>query len=169
MNKKSLPKVSMIEENVMHQIHDKKTVMRPQSYYLFISVLIVIAAVLLIIVTTYFMSVTTLWFRIQSAAGPAFGAKQNLATLVGSFPWWALSLGLISLVSIIFLVRKTGRMYKIRLLYLVPLIIIISVVVGLIFSYSALPGMFNGHRQNISCSTNGANCRPIGNGYNRSI
>ncbi|MEI6850968.1 MAG: hypothetical protein WCK26_03305 [Candidatus Saccharibacteria bacterium] len=167
MNKKPQPKTSIIEENVMHKIHDKKTVIRPRSYYLYLSALSVIAIVLLVFITTYFMSIATLWLRIQSAAGPAYGAKQNLNTLLGSFPWWALLLGIISLVGITYLVKKTGRMYKIRLIYLIPLVIVASIVIGFIFSYSALPGMFNGHRSNISCETDDINCTSSGRGYNR--
>ena len=108
MNKKSQPKTSTIEKNVMHQIHDKKTVMRPRSYYIYLTTLSVVAIGLLVFISVYFMSIATFWLRIQSAEGPAYGARQNLATLVGSFPWWALLLGVLSLAGIIYLVKKTG-------------------------------------------------------------
>lgn len=169
MNKKPQPKTSTIEKNVMQKIHDKKTVMRPRSYYIYLTALSVVAIGLLVFISVYFMSIATFWLRIQSASGPAYGARQNLAALLGSFPWWALLLGILSLAGIIYLVKKTGRMYKIRLLYLIPLVIIISIVIGFVFSYSDLPRMFNGHRQNLSCSNSDINCQPTGNGYRRNM
>lgn len=111
------------------------------------------------------MSIVSLWLRIQTAAGPAFGAKQNLTILISTFPWWALLIGILSLFAIIIFVNKSGRMYKIRLIYLVPLIILTSIVVGYIFSYSALPALFNNYKQNSSCEVNDTNCKPSAKGY----
>lgn len=149
MNDKMQPKNSPIEEKVMEKIHSGKIHMRPKSHFIFLGALSIISIALLTFITTYFISIATLWLRVQAARGPAYGAHQNLAELAGSFPWWALALGLISLTGAIFFIHKSWQMYKVRLQYLVPILLVILVILGFIFSYSNLPRMFNGHRFSI--------------------
>lgn len=167
MNKTFPSKTSTIEEKVMNKIHTNELHMRSRYYYLYISALSVSAIILLIIASTYFVSIATLWLRIRAAEGPAYGARQNLTVLTDTFPWWALLLGLISLAGMIYFVNKAGQMYKLRLLYLIPLVVALIAVIGFMFSYSALPRMFNHHRSNISCTTNDVACNSYGRDYMR--
>lgn len=142
MSKNNQPTTSAIEQHVMETIRSGQAHIRSRAYYLSLGALGVLVVTLLGFVTSYFMSVTSLWMRIQTAAGPAYGAKRNLATLVDAFPWWALLLGLVSLVGIIYVIRKFGWLYKIRSIYLVPALIATFLVLGFAFSYSPLPDMF---------------------------
>jgi len=167
MSDKTQPKTSVIEEKVMHKINDGKIHMRSRSFYLYLSTLGAIAIVLLAFISTYFISIATLWLRVQAAKGPAYGAKQNLAILLGSFPWWALLLGLVSLIGIIYLVHKTGQMYKIRLIYLVPILVTVFITIGFIFSYSNLPRIFNGRRVSVISCDNNIACGSSVRGYLR--
>jgi len=149
MSDKIQPKNSPIEEKVMDKIHSGKIHMRPKSHFIYLSALSIISIVLLTFITTYFISIATLWFRVQVAKGPAYGAHHNLTELVGSFPWWALLLGLVSLAGAIYFIHKTGQMYKVRLQYLLPILISVLILLGFIFSYSNLPRMFNGRRSSM--------------------
>lgn len=167
MSKKPQLVDSDIEKNVMAKIQAGQVKMHPKYYYLALSAISVLAILLLGFVTSYFMSVVTLWVRIQNAAGPAYGARRNLSDLVGAFPWWALALGVLSFVIIIYLVRKVGSLYKIKLVYLVPMVIIISLLLGFGFSYSSLPNTFKSHSPHAVCDSNSINCGTPGQGLMR--
>lgn len=167
MNKKTQPKISPIEESVMSKIKKGEVHIKPQSYYIFLGILSVTSVLLLGFISAYFISVAALWIRIEAAMGPAYGARQNLADIMGLFPWWALLLGVLSLACIIYLIKKVGPLYKIRLIYLVPAIIILFIAVGFILSYSSLPNMLNMHKQSPECSASDTGCRPLGAGYYR--
>ena len=149
MNKKNNKKATTIEKEVMAKIQTGKVHMRPRSYFILLGSLIAIAISLLSFVSVYLMSVWTFWQRIIINDRPAFGAKRNLANLLETFPWWALILGIVLLICIIYLVKKTGHMYKIRLVYLIPIIIVGFIIVGFVLSYSDLPVFFNGHGSNM--------------------
>ncbi len=165
MNKTRQPSVSGIEEKVMQKIHNDKPRMQSHWHYLALSALSVMAVVALTFITSYFISIATLWLRIRTAAGPAYGARQNLAALTDSFPWWALLLGLITLVGAIYFLKKTGPMYKFRLIFLAPLVVALVLAIGFIFSYSTLPTMFDHRRSNQSCANNDLNCVLPSPGY----
>jgi len=160
MNKKIQPKTSKIEQNVMDRIKKGEVKMKPQSYYLIVGFLGALTVLLLSLITAYFISVTTLWLRIQAAQGPAYRAKNNLFDLLGLFPWWALIIGALSLVLMIWVIKRIGSLYKIRLIYLIPSIVISFLVIGLLLSYSSLPRVFDGRHQNTTCQEDGLNCRP---------
>ncbi|MCK9641764.1 MAG: hypothetical protein M0R39_17815 [Prolixibacteraceae bacterium] len=167
MSSKPRQKDSMIEKNVMAKIQAGQVKMHPKYYYLLLSTISVLAILLLGLVTSYFMSVVTLWIRIQNAAGPAYGARRNLSSLVGDFPWWALVLGILSFVAIVYIVRKVGGLYKIRLIYLAPIVIAVSLILGFAFSYSALPNTFKSHSPHAVCDSNNINCDTPGQGLMR--
>lgn len=168
MNKPNSETTTAIERNVMARIKTGQAKMHPRNYYVVLSALAVLVVGLLGFVTAYFMSVVTLWLRIQSAAGPAYGARRNLSNLVGAFPWWALALGIVSLATIIFFVRKVGRLYKLRLVYLIPAVILVSLLLGFAFSYSTLPDMLMSHRPQAVCDSSDVNCiNAEGQGYLR--
>ncbi len=161
-------KTNSIEEMVMRRIKSGKTHMRPRSYYVSFSILGALASLLLGLTLVYSISVASLWLRIIAAVGPAYGAKRNLATLLGTFPWWALLIGLISLVGLIYLVKQFGHMYKVRLIYLVLLIAAVCIILGFTSSYSNLPGFMNGgHRTDMVCGVDDVSCTIDGRMYGR--
>ena len=150
MNKKNYKKTTTIEKEVMDKIQTGKVHMRPKSYFILLGSLVTIAIALLSFVSVYLVSVWTFWLRIIFNNGPAFGAKRNLASLLNTFPWWALLLCIILLICIIYLVKKTDHIYKVRLVYLTPIVIVIFVIVGFVLSYSGLPLFFDGHGSNMT-------------------
>ncbi len=170
MSKIVRQKTSAIEKIVMSQINSGKAHMRPRSYYFSLSVLGILSAVLISFTAVYFASVSSLWFRIIAADGPAYGAKRNLNMLAGTFPWWALLLGIISISVLIYLIKKLGHMYKVRLVYLVPLIVILFIIFGFVLSYTDLPGLMGGgHKTNVICGIDELNCIIDGKMYGRGL
>jgi len=137
-----------IEDAVMGKIKSGKTHMRPRFYYIVLAALSALSVIFLSITTVYFISVTSLWLRISAAQGPAYGVKQNLSNLITTLPWWALAFGLLSMIIIIYLVKKVGFLYKIRLIYMIPVIVSLFLLIGFIFSYSALPNTFETRTNN---------------------
>lgn len=149
MNKTSQPKTSPIEQSVMDQIQSGQVHMHRRTYYIALTALSTVVVALLAFASSYFMSIATLWLRIDAASGQAYGAKRNLASMIEAYPWWSLALGLLALGLIVYLVRRVGNLYKVRLLYLIPLIVILFAVIGLALSYSPLPDMFDRQGTNI--------------------
>jgi len=167
MNKQ--PKKTNIENTVMTKIKGQEVNMKPHYYYTLLSVLGIGFVALASLVVAYSMSVVTLWLRIQDAPGPAYGAKRNLSSMIDGFPWWALAVGVILLVVSIVVIRKMGNIYRIRLAYLIPLILAAVVLLGFALSYTSLPNTFNDHNQrNNICGIDGTNCQTRGNGNMRS-
>jgi len=160
MNKKSKSNISTIERKVMNKINKGDAKMRPQLYYVFFATFSAVFLVFLGFVTTYFISIATLWTRIQMSQGPAYGAKQNMFNLIETFPWWALALGVLSLICMIYIVNKAGLFYKLRLAYLVPIIVVLFLAISFALSYSPVPRIFNTKQQNIRCVNGERNCGP---------
>lgn len=143
----------------MGKIKNGEAKMKPQSYYLVIGSLGMVTVILLSSISAYFISIASLWLRIEIAQGPAYGAKSNLSNLLSLFPWWTLIIGLLSLAFMIFIVKKIGSFYKIRLAYLVSLLVILMILIGYLLSFSSLPGMFGSQRHNISYTSGIARCQ----------
>lgn len=143
MNK--INRISSIEENVMAKIKTGQAKMHPKIYYSILSFLGVLMVLLFGFVNAFVVGLVTMWLRIQAARGPAYGAKRNLANMIDSFPWWALLIGVMSLVAAIYFIRKVGNLYKVRLSYLILSVVIVSLLLGLILSYSFAPSIFYGH------------------------
>ena len=153
-------KEGIIEESVMKKISSGKLRMRSKTRYIILGLLSIVAIILLVVLATYFISVSSLWLRIQIAQGPAYGANRNLALLLNSFPWWAFLLSIVSIIGIIYFVSRSGRMYKIRLAYLITIVIAFILLIGFVFSFSVLPGIMNGQRLNSDCLDNNSVCTP---------
>lgn len=136
--------LSPIEKTVMSKINSGQIKMHKRSYYVSLGLLAAGMIALLVFATTYFASIASLWLRIDSAPGQAYGAKANLADMVQQFPWWSVMLGALTLVAIVIIIRKFGKLYKIRLLYFVTAMLIFFAVLGIALSYSPLPDMFGG-------------------------
>ncbi len=158
MSKNIKNSVSNIENQVMAKIKSGQIKMRPKSYYLVLGLLGIVAIILLCVAAVYLISITSLWVRVLIADGPAYGAKRNLSTILGSFPWWVLIMGFMTVSGIIYLVRKFGHIYKVRKSYLIAAIITFLVVLGFALSYVNLPGLNNNHKSDLSCSIDRIDC-----------
>ncbi|MEI6228447.1 MAG: hypothetical protein WCP11_00240 [Candidatus Saccharibacteria bacterium] len=143
MNKKTAKKSTHIEEKVMSQIGGGKVHMQSRSYYIVMSIVGIAAIIGAVMSAAYFISVASLFIRLQIAQGPAYGVQRTLDSLLSDFPWLAVLLGVSSIVAVILMITKSGKMYKIRLAYLVPIVIAVILTLGFAFSYSSLPNFGN--------------------------
>ena len=158
---------STIKTSVMGKIQKQEIKMKPHYYYTLLSALAVGFIVLAGFISSYAISILSLWLRIQDAAGPAYGAKLNLSNMINGFPWWALLLAIILLVVSIFVVRKVGVLYKIRLAYLVPTILLVVLILGWALSYTSLPKKYYGQHQQYVCSSESVDCYHSGSSLRR--
>lgn len=165
MNKPKKVAISNIETKVMAQIKSGQAKMRPRYYYALVALLSVAVVAVLALALGYLFSLASLWLRIQSASGRAYGARQNLTSLVNSFPWWAVILAILIAVGLVLLVKKLGFLYKVRLFYLVPAIIIVAALVGYGLSYTQLPNTFKKQHNQAMCSGSGSICTTQVKGY----
>lgn len=143
MNKKS-----KIENSVMQNIKSGKAYMKPKWYYSLFAFLWISLIGLSSIVSIYIFSIISFWIRISLAKGPAYGAKQNLSTLISNFPWGLALLNVATLALTIYLVRKHSNLYKIKLSTLIPITISVLIIAGLLISYIDLPIFNIIHNQN---------------------
>lgn len=144
----SMNNKSKIENNIMHDIRKGKMHMKPKWYYVVIAFLWIILIGLFSFISIYIFSIISFWVRISFAKGPAYGAKQNLSTLISNFPWWLALLGIVTLALVIYLVRKHSNLYKVRLAIVVPITVLILLTTSLLLSYCDLPIFNIVHSQN---------------------
>lgn len=140
MNKE---KKTSIETDVMSKIKTGQVKMKPRVYFTILGVIGVLGTVLFTVAATYFMSIVLLWVRLMAVDGRAFGLKRNLYSMISDFPWWALLIGVLLLVISVYLLRRIGRLYKIKMVYLLLAVLGVALLIGTILSCSNLPGMFN--------------------------
>ncbi len=145
MSKKPLKENNEIENEVMLKVSDKRLHMHSKSYFVILGIVSIIAIILAVVLATYFISVLSLFIRLQIAQVPAYGIQRNLASLLQTFPWQALLFGLLFIATTIYLIIKSGKMYKIRLRYLVPIVVVGILLIGLLLSFSSLPNIGNRH------------------------
>ena len=148
MNKKTTKNSTNMEEKVMSQIGGGKVRMQSRLYYIVMSIVGIAAIIGAVMLATYFISVASLFIRLQIAQGPAYGIQRTLDSLLSDFPWLAVLLGILSIVAVVLMIAKSGKMYKIRLAYLVPIIIAVVLTIGFAFSYSSLPNFGNRGQNN---------------------
>jgi hypothetical protein len=157
MTKPKKPQINSVENEVMAKITAGQVKMHPRAYYTLVTVLSVAVIAILAVALGYLISLASLWLRIQKAAGPAYGARQNLTTLVDNFPWWAVVLAVLTIVALAIVIKRVGAFYKIKLAYLVTAIIVVAAAAGYGLSYTQLPNTFKRHNQNV-CAITDANC-----------
>jgi hypothetical protein len=133
-----------LETNIMNKIMKDEVKIKPKIYFVLISALSVLSVMVLSLLAAYSISILSLWVRIQNATGPAYGARRNLTALVDKFPWWAILFSIISLVIVIFVLKKFGSLYKVKVVYLISAVLFIAMVIGFALSYSQFPNIIKG-------------------------
>lgn len=156
---------SKIENKVMAKITSGQVKMRPHYYYSLVTVLSFAAVAVLAFALSYLLSLTNLWLRIQTATGQAWGAQRNLTSLVDNFPWWAILLAIAELVGLILIVKKLGKLYKVKLVYLVTAIVAIALLIGYGLSFTNLPNTFKKQPLQANCDTTATQCTTQVKGY----
>ncbi|MGB3945627.1 MAG: hypothetical protein WBK76_02190 [Candidatus Saccharimonadales bacterium] len=86
---------------------------------------------LLTLVSAYAYAIVFLWVRVSSAPGMAYGARDKLAIMTQSFPWWTVPMIAIGLAGTLYASRKIGRLYRIRTSILAVVIVILGVILGI--------------------------------------
>jgi cytochrome bd-type quinol oxidase subunit 2 len=135
MKKKS----SSIQRSVMRQISSGRVHMHSRLYFSLITVAAVGAGVAGGILFAYVVDIATYIIRIQASATPAYGARSNLADSLASFPWWALLLAVACITLAVWLMRRYGRAYR-HTPAIVAIFLLVSVVLGVGFSFTDLGG-----------------------------
>ena len=97
-----------ITEKVMKKIKNEKITMRPKWYFWLGSAILFIAIVSLMIVTVFLISLVT--FSLRNRGGPM--AIVRYQQIVSNFPWWAVVVSILGLISGITLLKKYDFSYK---------------------------------------------------------
>jgi hypothetical protein len=148
-----------IETQVMTKVKSGQIKMRPKIYYVLTTVLSAALVAVLATLLSYSISLASLWLRLQSAAGPAYGAHRNLTSLVNSFPWWAVLLSVVALAGLVIFVKKQGSFYRIRLVYLITAIVLLATAVGYGLSYTNLPNTLKQQHGQNACQVSDVSCQ----------
>jgi hypothetical protein len=156
--KRESNKTSSISHTVMERINAGEVHMRPHAYYTVISLLSFVVMLLLGVVLAYALSIVILWARIQNAAGPAYGARNQLASSAGSFPWLYLVAAVVLLISLVFIMRRYGRLYWIKARTVVLLVVLTALVLGFGLSYTTFTAEHLGQSQSHYCQRYPENC-----------
>ncbi len=138
-------KVSDMQREVIEKITRGDVSMRPGVYFTVALVSGVIAAIASIVLMAYFVRVVAIAIRIGTATTPAYGAKQNLANMLGLFPWWTLLLATVSGLVAAWLLNKYGRLYRYEARSIIGLFLILTIALGFAFSFVGEP---RGFKQN---------------------
>lgn len=131
MSQKNKQPSDGIAKNVMDQIKGGKVQMKPRAYYVSLGLVSAAAVVLAGVALAYLSSVVFFWLRVVTADTMAWGARSRLSESISSFPWWALLLAALLVALAVYLVRRHGRLYRIKTGWLVVAIVVASMLVGL--------------------------------------
>ncbi len=124
--------------SVMNKIHNGEVQMRPRLYYTVLGLTSVSAILLSSMVAAYMFSIIIFWLRIQTANTMAYGARANLANSVESFPVWTALVSVILIILATTLSRRYRRIYKYKVSTVAAFLIISSLIIGLILSFSGI-------------------------------
>lgn len=138
-----------VSKSVMNKISSGKVTMRPQFYFVLLSVVSTGAIVGSVMALAYSSSILFFWWRIQTAETYARGARANLEQAISSFPWWSLILMIVMFLLATWLIRKHGRMYRLKTSIVFLALIILALITSLGLSYFDIGGRhFNGRANN---------------------
>lgn len=126
---------SDIQSTVMDQINSGKLNMKPRIYFTILWLLGIFASIGAGLSFAYFINMLTYVVRIQTAATPAYGARQNLDNAIANFPWWVLVLSVLLIVIAIWLMRKYSRIYRYKLSLVIVIFLFVSTLIGVGMSY----------------------------------
>lgn len=121
---------SSVSSAVMEQIKSGDVRMKPRAYFTLLSAVSIGAVFLAGLSMAYLWSIVMLWIRIETASTPAWGARANLATAAAEFPWWAVIVSLLLLVSAVLLVRRQGHLYRFRIATLALVLLLCTILTG---------------------------------------
>ncbi len=139
---------SDIATKVMNEIESEQVTMRPRWHFFAVSALSGLGIITLSGLAVYLVNVITLTIRIQAIDRPMYGARQRLSDLLASFPWWMVAVTALALAVLIWLLRRQRRFYRMRLGWMIALVLAVGLTLGLLISLSPLNQPHNGQGQN---------------------
>lgn len=122
-----------IQRAVLHQIEQGGVRMRPRVFFALITALGVAFGIAASVLMAYLTSMMIFALRIVTAGTPAYGARQNLSEALMHFPWWIAIVAAVLLVAGTVLLRRYGRLYRIRARNIVSLLVAAIMLLGLLF------------------------------------
>lgn len=124
---------SAIQRTVLKEITSGKVRMRPRIFFSLLLLVGGAATLAAGIVAAYLTSMSVFLLRISTASTPAYGARRNLTESFAHFPWWAVAVSLALFTIGIIVLRKYGRMYRVRARSLALLFLAATLLLGLLF------------------------------------
>ncbi len=143
MSTRDIQREQKITQNIMQQIRSGKATIRPHWQLALIASLGAVGLTAATIATIYLVNLVAFKLRLASTDRPMYRMQANLDYYAGSFPWLAFVLGLFSLGSFIWLVRKHDFSYRFGR-WLLTAVILVSLVVGTTLAFTSL----NNHLEN---------------------
>lgn len=107
--------------------------MRPRVFFALITAVGVAFGIAASVLMAYLTSMMIFALRIVTAGTPAYGARQNLSEAFAHFPWWIAAVAVVLLVAGTVLLRRYGRLYRIRARNIVTLLVAAIILLGLLF------------------------------------
>ena len=137
-----------IASKVMQEIESDKIAIRPRWHFLLVGLASILGILTLSGVAVYLINIITLTIRIQLINRPMFGARQRLGDLLAGFPWWMVVVAALAMGGLVWLLRHNSRLYRVRLGWIIALVLTASIVLGLLVSASPLNRFHSGPGQN---------------------
>lgn len=132
------PAKRSVSKRVMKQIESGHIHMHSRLYFAALATVSVALIASLAGLVAYFISILFFWVRIQTADTMAWGARANLTSALGSFPWWVVLITIGTMAVTVWLVRKHGTMYRQKLTTITAIVVVLSFVIGYVVSTSGL-------------------------------
>lgn len=126
-------------DEVLEKITNGEVTMRSKLYFSAALTVGIVAAVAATVLMTYFVKVVALVARIGTASTPAYGARENLAQTIETFPWWALLLAATSGAVAVWLLREYGRLYRHSLGTVIMVFLVATIIIGIATSFIGGP------------------------------
>lgn len=128
--------------NVMKKIDSGEVKIRPRRHYVFVTASAIVGMLASVILTIYLTNYVVYKLRLASVDRPAYGLREKLDALSGSFPWPAFLIGILSIFVLIWLLKKFDFTYRFGR-WFVFAVISLSVLLGVILAYTNI----NNHLQ----------------------
>lgn len=144
---------------VMEKIQKGEISMRPKVYFSVLTGLSILTVLVMSLLLSYLTSIVILWLRVESAAGPAYGARRNLAAAIAAFPWWALLASGVLLSGIVVFLKRHSNLYRFRWQTLVLLTILAATLIGFFLSNTNVPNAWRHNNIHDQCNLSD-NCTP---------
>jgi cytochrome bd-type quinol oxidase subunit 2 len=129
-------KSKSITDNVMTQIERQRVTMRPKWHFMLLAAAGTVTIGLLATLNAYLIDLVTIAIRIQGSSRPMYGARSRLDDMLTNFPWLLVVAAVASFVLLVWLLRRSARLYRVRTVWLVLAALLISTTFGLLLSHA---------------------------------